>query len=264
MLGLSIEGRPSLAKAVGVIRAALEGGARLLDTADVYGIAGAPPGYSEILAAKAVRGFRGEVVLAAKGGIVRGTNGARRPDGRAGHVREACTASLTRLGVEQIDLYQLHRPDPDVPFSESVGCLRELLEEGLIKRAGISNVTVAQIERARTLLAPFPLGCVQNEFSVFNRVHQPELDYCTEHGIPFLAWAPLGGQAAAGQLSDLKPVLRETARRHGVSAHQVALAWLLAKGPTVIPVVGARRVATILDSLAADRIALPPEAISLV
>ncbi|HEX2576084.1 MAG TPA: aldo/keto reductase, partial [Aquihabitans sp.] len=174
-------------------------------------------------------------------------------DGRPEHLVAACDASLTRLGVDAIDLYQFHRPDPAVPFADSVGALAQLLDAGKIRMAGLSNVTVAQIDEARSIV---PVASVQNEFSPRFRSSLDELRHCDELGIAFLPWSPLGGMSSASGLGERHAAFAEVADRHGVSPQRVALAWELAQGDVVIPIPGASRPQSIADSAEAAMLQL--------
>jgi aryl-alcohol dehydrogenase-like predicted oxidoreductase len=252
---LSIDGRPDEAQAVRTVHAALDAGVTLLDTADAYCLDASDLGHGEALLARAVRAWDGDrdaVIVATKGGNTRGVDGSWGLDGRPEHLREACEASLRRLGADAVGLYQFHRPDPDVPFAESVGALRELVDAGKVRGAGLSNVSIEQIDTGREILGD-ALVAVQNELSPRFRSSEPEVDHCAAHGIAFLPWSPFGGIGAAGELGG---VYAEVGRAHGVSPQQVCLAWLLAKAPVVIPIPGSSRPETIRDSAAATHLEL--------
>ena len=252
---LSLAGRPDEARALATVHAALDAGITLVDTADAYGLGEAEVGHNERLVAKALRqwgGDRDRVLVATKGGHVR--RGREWDlDGSPEHLARACEASLRALGVEAIGLYQLHRPDPKVPFGESVGALAELQAAGKVRLVGLSNVRVDQIRAAREICT---VASVQNEFSPRFRRSEGELAYCAANRIAFLCWSPLGGAGRAGAVGERHPAFAAVAARHGVSPQQVALAWALAKGPTVIPIPGATRPETIRDSAAAARLRL--------
>jgi aryl-alcohol dehydrogenase-like predicted oxidoreductase len=261
---ISVAGRPDRSQAIATLHAALDAGVRLVDTADAYCLGSADTGHNEELIAEALRtwdGPRAEVVVATKGGHVRTPDGGWELDGRPEHLRAACEASLRRLEVEAIDLYQYHRPDPRVPFAESVGAIAELQTEGKVRAVGLSNVDIAQIDEARTLVA---VASVQNECSPAFRSSLPELEHCAAHGIAFLPWAPLGGAGGAGSLGQRFPAFAQVAEGCGASPQQVALAWLLSKPGTVVPIPGARRVETILDSIAALDLVLTAEELQLL
>lgn len=253
---LSIAGRPDEATALRVIHRALDAGATILDTADVYCLDDADIGHNERLIAKALRtwgGRRDSVVVATKGGMTR-PGGRWEQDGRPEHLRHACDRSLKALGTERIDLYQLHAPDPEVPFNESVGALVELQRAGKIRWIGVSNVTVADIAAATRLTA---LVAVQNRLNPFFReaLSGGVVAECARRGLGFLAYSPVGGGRLNKKLPD-HPVLQSIARRHGISPHAVVLAWVLAQGDTVIAIPSARQAAHAADSLTASDVQL--------
>ncbi|WP_329334538.1 aldo/keto reductase [Streptomyces sp. NBC_00663] len=257
---LSIEGRPDEQRALATVRAALDAGVTLFDTADSYHLPGAEPGHNERLVARALAGA--DVLIATKGGRGRPADGNWTVNGDPRHLKRAAEGSLKRLGVEAIGLYQLHKPDPAVPFEESVGALRELLDEGKIRLAGVSNTDVDQIRAAHGILGD-RLVSVQNRYSPKVRDSEAELRLCTELGLAFLPWSPLGGlsRSSLDGPSGLAGSLRfgafhEIAAERGVSPQQVGLAWLLAKSPTVIPIPGASRPETIRDSAGAAELVL--------
>lgn len=253
---MSLEGRPDRTRSIRTIHAALDAGVELIDTADAYSKGAEDTGHNERLIAEALHTWgadRTNVVVATKGGHIRPGDGSWIVDGRPEHLRRACEASLRNLDRDVIDLYQLHRPDPDVPFAESVGALAELQQEGKVRQAGLSNVTVEQIDEARTIVR---VASVQNELSPAFRSSRGELAHCERHGIAFLAWSPLGGMGAAAGLGGAHQVFRDVAERHGASPQQVALAWLLALSPACIPIPGASRPETILDSVRATELEL--------
>jgi aryl-alcohol dehydrogenase-like predicted oxidoreductase len=252
---MSLAGRPDEARSIRTIHAALDAGVTLIDTADAYCIDGSELGHGERLVAKALAAWPGDrdrVLVATKGGHTRpGREWGL--DGRPEYLRRACEASLRALGVEAIGLYQLHRPDPKVPFAESVGALAELKEAGKVRLVGLSNVSVDQIRQARQLVQ---VASVQNEFSPRFRRSEGELAYCAAERIAFLPWSPLGGIGRGRDLGGRHRAFAEVAEAHGVSPQQVALAWQLAKAPVVIPIPGSSRPATIVDSAAATRLRL--------
>ena len=177
------------------------------------------------------------------------------------YVKEACEASLKRLGVEAIGLYQYHRPDPSVPWAESVGALADLLDEGKILMAGVSNATVAQIDEAQQVLSD-RLVSVQNEFAPRFRSSESELEHCERLGIVFIPWSPLGGIGRADDIQRNHPAFAEVAAEVGATPQQVTLAWMLAKGSRVIPIPGSSRPETAIASPAAADISLTPEQVS--
>jgi aryl-alcohol dehydrogenase-like predicted oxidoreductase len=252
---MSLAGRPDEARSIRTIHAALDAGVTLIDTADAYCIDGSELGHGERLVAKALAAWPGDadrVLVATKGGHTRpGREWGL--DGRPEYLRRACEASLRALGVEAIGLYQLHRPDPKVPFGESVGALAELKEAGKVRLVGLSNVSVDQIRQARQLVQ---VASVQNEFSPRFRRSEGELAYCAAERIAFLPWSPLGGIGRGRDLGGRHRAFAEVAEAHGVSSQQVALAWQLAKAPVVIPIPGSSRPETIVDSAAATRLRL--------
>jgi aryl-alcohol dehydrogenase-like predicted oxidoreductase len=252
---MSLAGRPDEAQSIRTIHAALDAGVTLIDTADAYCIDGTEIGHGERLVAKALAAWPGDrdrVLVATKGGHTR-EGGEWGLDGRPEHLRQACEASLRALGVEAIGLYQFHRPDPKVPFTESVGAMAELKEAGKVRLVGLSNVSVDQIRQARQLVQ---VASVQNEFSPRFRRSEGELVFCAAERIAFLPWSPLGGIGRGRDLGGRHRAFGEVAEAHGVSAQQVALAWQLAKAPAVIPIPGSSRPETITDSAAAASLRL--------
>ncbi len=251
---MSVEGRPEdEQQSVDTIHAALDAGITLIDTADAYSLDNTDIGHNESLIARAVASYGGdtsEVLIATKGGHTRTEGGGWGRNGSPEYLKQACEASLKRLGVEAIGLYQFHRPDPRVDYAESVGAIRDLLDAGKIRYAGISNANPDQIKLANEILGG-RLVSVQNEFSPRFRSSEPELDLCDSLGIAFLPWSPLGGIARAGELGSTFHAFAEVAEARGVSPQRVCLAWLLAKSPVVIPIPGSSRPATIRDSAAA-------------
>lgn len=263
-------------ESIRVIRHAIDLGANLIDTADMYG-----PFTNEELVGRALRGRRDEVVLATKcGNVVDPETRTVRQDGRPEHVKAACEGSLHRLGVEVIDLYQLHRPDPKVPVSESIGAFGELIDEGKIRAIGVSELGVAQLEEAITTR---PIASLQSELSLWTRDVLPEiLPWCVAHDLAFLAFSPLGrgfltggyrsaeafgrgdfrsrlprfqAEALEQNLAIVDAVSAVAARR-GRTTGQVALAWVLAQGEQVVPIPGTKRLAHLEENLAADDVRL--------
>ena len=255
---MSIEGRPDEARSIATVHAALEAGVTLIDTADAYHLHADEVGHNEELIARALRTWGGDtsdVLVATKGGHLRPGDGSWTQDGRPEYLKEAVKASARRLGVEAIGLYQFHRPDPRVPYAESVGAIRELLDDGVIELAGISNATVAQIDQANEILGG-RLVSVQNQFSPAFRSSLGELEHCAALGIAFLPWSPLGGIARAEAVGQRHGAFQRVADAHGVSPQQVALAWELALAPVVIPIPGASRPESIRDSVRAVELEL--------
>jgi aryl-alcohol dehydrogenase-like predicted oxidoreductase len=250
---MSIEGRPDTERSISTILAALDAGVTLIDTADAYHIHADEVGHNEMLIAQALAQWNGDasqVLVATKGGSQRPGDGSWTHNGDPGYIKQAAEASLKRLGVDAIGLYQHHRPDPKVPYADTIGALRDLLDEGKIRMAGISNADPDQIRQAQEILGG-RLASVQNQFSPAFRSSEPELRLCDEMGIAFLPWSPLGGISRAGDVGDRFAKFGAVARTHGVSPPQVTLAWMLAKSPRVIPIPGASRPESILDSVRA-------------
>ncbi|GAA3309478.1 aldo/keto reductase [Streptomyces cinereospinus] len=241
------------------MHAALDAGVTLIDMADAYHQHADEVGHNEALVAKALASHDrgGDVLVATKGGHLRPGDGSWTLDGSPAHLKAACEASLRRLGVEAIGLYQFHRPDPRVPYEESVGALRELLDEGKIRMAGVSNANPEQIRLADDILGG-RLVSVQNQFSPAFRSSEPELRLCDELGIAFLPWSPLGGISRAGALGSAHAPFARIAQARGVSPQRVCLAWMLAKSPVVVPIPGASRPETVRDSAAAADLVLTP------
>ena len=238
------------------VTAALDAGVTLFDSADAYGPgdekgAGAQ-GENERLIASILDelGVRDQVLLATKGGHVRTDGGKWEVDSSAAHLKKAVDDSLQRIGVEQIFLWQHHRPDPKVPYDDVIGTLKEIADSGKVAHIGLSNADPDQIRAAHAVLGD-SLVSVQNQFSPAFRSSKPEIDVCDELGLAFLPWSPLGGLSNAKELADKHPAFAEIAADRGVSAQQVALAWELAQSPVVIPIPGAKRPSSITDSAAA-------------
>ena len=251
---LSIRDRPSEDAAVLTIHAALDSGVTLIDTADVYCMDDNDIGHNERLIARALREKpHGEIVVATKGGLER-PRGAWTRNAHPTHLREACEKSLKALGVERIDVYQLHAPDPSVRFADSVGELAKLQSEGKIAHVGLSNVSVREIEDARKIV---PIVSVQNRWNPEYRVAETEgvLAHCAKHDIAFLPYSPFGGAGGAKVLAKLG-TLADEAKKRGVSPHRLVIAWMLAKSPIAIPIPGARRPESIMDSAQATDLVL--------
>ncbi|WHM36517.1 aldo/keto reductase [Streptomyces sp. BPTC-684] len=265
---LSIEGRPDEARALATVHAALDAGMTLLDTADSYYAPGGEPGHNELLLARALASYGGDtadVLVATKGGRGRTDDGDWSVDGRPEHLKRAAKESLRRLGTEAIGLYQLHKPDPAVPFADSLGALRELLDDGTVRLAGISNADADQIRQAHEILGD-RLVAVQNRYSPAVRDAEPELRLTAELGIAFLPWSPLGGisrsslDGASAIAADASyDGFHAVARARGVSPQQIALAWLLDRSPNVIPIPGGSRPESVRDSAAAADLVLTDE-----
>jgi len=247
---LSLSEKLGEAEGIRVIHAALDAGMTLIDTADVYCVDERDVGANERLIREALARWprRSEVVVATKGGLVR-PGGAWISRGNARHLRAACEASLRALGVEAITLYQLHALDDDAPLEESVGALAELRREGKIVHVGLSNVNAAELLRARAIV---PIVSVQNRLSVMDRgdLRSGLVDLCAQEGITYLAYGPVGGAQGKRRIA-ADPTLSAIAAARGVSNFQVALAWLLARSPAILPIPGASRAASAVDSAAA-------------
>ncbi len=261
---LSIRDRPDEATGIAVLHAVLDAGVTLLDTADVYCLDHRDIGHNERLFAKALKTWSGDrpnLVVATKGGMVR-PKGGWEHDGRPAHLKQACDKSLKALGVDRIDLYQLHTPDPSVPFADSVGALAELQEQEKIRWIGLSNVSVAQIEEARALVT---VVSVQNRLSPFFReaIETGVIAHCADHGIGFLAYSPVGGGRLNKKLPT-HPVVGPMAERLGASPHAVVLAWVMAQGPNVIPIAASRSVKSALDSTTVASLKLTADDLSSI
>jgi pyridoxine 4-dehydrogenase len=235
-------------QAIAVLRRAVELGVNLIDTADSYG-----PEVSEELIAEALHPYPDDLLIATKGGLVRTGPGKWPADGRHEHLREACEGSLRRLRLDAIDLYQHHRPDPRVPYEESIGALKELQEEGKIRHIGVSNVSVDQLETARGIVE---VVSVQNRFNLTDRHSQDLLERCEELGTAFFPWAPIAaGRLAGGPLDRI-------ASEHDASAGQVALAWVLARSPVIAPIPGTSSVEHLEENLAAASVQLSEDEVA--
>jgi aryl-alcohol dehydrogenase-like predicted oxidoreductase len=247
--------RPSPTDAEAVVHAALDSGVTVIDTADAYAYDEAEFGHNEQLVADALRSYgRVDVLVATKGGHTRqGTDWGL--DGSPSYLRRACEASLRRLHVDAIGLYQLHRPDPATPWEESMGALRSLFDDGLVRMVGVSNANIEQIDVAREIVGD-ALVSVQNQFSPGYRSSAVELQHCAKHGLAWLPWSPFGGVPAAGSLDAAAPAFAEVAEELGVSVYRVTLAWHLAQADVVIPIPGASRPASVVDSAAAADLTL--------
>jgi aryl-alcohol dehydrogenase-like predicted oxidoreductase len=261
---MSIEGRPDEERSIATIHAALDAGITLIDTADAYHLTATDDGHNETLIAKALATYGGDtsgVLVATKGGHLRPGDGSWTLNGSADYLKQAAEASLKRLGVDAIGLYQFHRPDPKTPYEESIGAIRDLLDAGKIRMAGISNANPDQIRLANEILGG-RLVSVQNQFSPAFRSSEPELELCDELGIAFLPWSPLGGITKAGDLGDKHPAFHRIATELGISPQKLTLAWMLAKSPHVIPIPGSSRPETIRDSFTAIDVTLTPDQVA--
>jgi aryl-alcohol dehydrogenase-like predicted oxidoreductase len=244
-------------RALATVRRALDEGITLIDTADAYSPDEMTFGHNEFLVAKALATYAPsdhDVLVATKGGHTRrGTYWEL--DGRPEYLRQACLDSMTRLGVDQIGLYQHHRPDPTVEYAATMEGLKALLDEGLVAAVGVSNADPDQIRLAHRILGE-GLVAVQNQFSPSFRSSQPEIDLCEELGLAFLAWSPLGGMSHAGDLGSRWAVFAEVAERYDASPQQVCLAWELSLSECVIPIPGASRPESVASSAGAVHLQL--------
>lgn len=227
-----------------VLRRAVELGVDLIDTADAYG-----PFVSEDLIHEALHPYPDGLVIATKGGLTRAGPGDWRPDGRPAYLRQCVEMSLRRLGLERIDLYQLHRVDPDTPLEESLGELKAMQDEGKIRHIGVSEVEVDTVVKAREVV---DVVSVQNMYNLTDRQHEDVLDYCEREGLGFIPWFPL----ATGKLARDGGPLAKPAERHSASPSQLALAWLLQRSPVMLPIPGTSSVAHLEDNCAAATIEL--------
>jgi pyridoxine 4-dehydrogenase len=233
--------------ALDVLRRTVELGIDLIDTADSYG-----PHVSEQLIAEALHPYPDGLLIATKGGLERTGPGEWPRNGRPEHLRAACEGSLGDLRVDRIDLYQLHAPDPQVPYAESVGTLKDLQDEGKIRHVGVSNVTVEQLEEARSIV---DVVSVQNRFNLIDRSSQDVLEVCERDGLGFFGWFPL----AAGNLAKPGGVVAEIAYAHDATPGQVALAWLLQRSPVLLPIPGTGSIAHLEENVAAAGLELNEE-----
>ncbi|MFD6815764.1 aldo/keto reductase [Microbacterium sp. NPDC060132] len=252
-------------RGVRAVHAAVDAGITLFDTADSYGPS-SEMGVNERALAAALRRHpdaRDRVVVATKGGHTRGPAATWWVDGTPAHLAAAARASARRLGLDALPLYQHHRPDVRVPYADSMGALRQLVDDGVVVRVGVSNVDVAQLDLARGVLGD-ALVSVQNEYSFLERSSEPVLRRCEEHGLAFLAWGPLGGMRQAKALGGAAAPVAEVAARSDVSPQRVVLAWLLARSPVLIPIPGASRPESVRDSVAAVELTLDPADLRLL
>jgi len=235
---------PDREEAKGVLRRAVELGVNLIDTADSYG-----PEVAERLIGEALAPYPDGLVVATKGGLVRGGPGDWSADCRPEHLKEACEGSLRRLRVDRIDVYQLHTVDRQVPLAESVGALAELRDQGKIRHVGLSNVSVEQLEEARSIV---PVVSVQNRYSLSDRGHESVLEACEREGLGFIPWFPL----AAGRAARGEGAVERVARENDVAPVQLALAWLLARSPVMLPIPGTSSVGHLEENVAAAALKL--------
>ena len=256
--GDGIWGEPADPKeAFAVLRRALELGTNFIDTADAYG-----PYVSEQLIREALYPYPRGLLIATKGGQVRPRREEWVPDGRPEHLRAACEASLARLKLERIDLYQLHRPDPEVPFEDSVGELAKLQKEGKIRHIGLSNVSPEQLAKAQGLVK---VVSVQNRYNVADRGSDDVLAICEKERIAFIPWGPLAQRAQASTTPSKElTALQSIAKARNIDIEEAALAWLLARSPAMLPIPGTSKVAHLEDNVGAAKIKLTPQEMAQV
>jgi aryl-alcohol dehydrogenase-like predicted oxidoreductase len=232
---------PSRDQAIATLRRVVELGVNFIDTADSYG-----PSVSEELIAEALHPYPDDLVIATKGGLIRPGPNRWEADGRPAHLREVCEGSLRRLRLEQIPLYQFHRPDPAVPLADSIGAIAELKNEGKIRHVGISNVSERQLRQAQQIV---PVVSVQNRYNATDRSSDSMVERCEQEQLVFLPWAPI-------QQSDGNPAVTEAAARHDATPHQIVIAWLLARSPAILPIPGTGSPGHLEENVAAADIEL--------
>jgi len=261
--GPGIWGEPKdAAEARRVLHRAVELGVNFIDTADAYG-----PEVSERLIAETLSPYPHGLIIATKGGFLRPAAGDWVPDGRPEHLRAACEGSLKRLKLARIDLYQFHHPDPRVPIEDSIGELAKLRREGKIRHIGVSNFNVEQLERARRIA---PIVSVQNRYNLVDRGSEEVLGFCTREGLAFIPWAPLASgsttklESGSTAARESGSPLEQVAAAHGVTVMQVAIAWLLARSPVMLPIPGTSSVTHLEEDLAAARLQLSPAELKLL
>lgn len=255
---LSVAGRPDRATAIATIHAALDAGVTFFDSSDAYTTEADGQGHNELLVAEAIRRYDGDiaqVIISTKGGLIYRDGGSWIRDGRPAYLKEAARASLDRIGGDALELYHFHKKDPEHDFGDSITALRDLLDEGIIKRAGISNVDLQEIKLAQEILGG-RLSSIENHFSFGQRVQREEMAYAAEQGIAYLLWGPLGGLGGAADIGTRHPVLEQVARERDVSPHRVALAWELRQSSSAIPIPGAVTPEQAIDSAAAASLEL--------
>jgi pyridoxine 4-dehydrogenase len=240
---------PDREQAKAALRRAIELDVNFIDTADSYG-----PDVSEVLIAETLYPYPDDLVIATKGGLLRPGPGRWEPDGRPEHLRQACEGSLKRLRLEQIPLYQFHRPDPKVPIADSIGALAQLKDEGKIRHIGVSNFSPAQIHDAELIT---PVVSVQNRYNASDRSSETVVDLCEQEQLTFIPWAPI-------QDHDTVIPVRAAASRLGVSPRQVVLAWLLARSPQILPIPGSGSPGHVEDNIAAASLELTPDEVQAI
>ncbi|HKD67111.1 MAG TPA: aldo/keto reductase [Candidatus Binataceae bacterium] len=235
---------PDRQEAKRVLRRAIDLGVDLIDTADSYG-----PEVSERIIAEALHPYPPNLVIATKGGLVRYKPTDWIPKATSDHLKQACEASLKRLKLDRIDLYQLHLPDPDVPLESSIGALAELREQGKIRHVGLSNVTVEQLKLAQKII---PIVSVQNRYNIFDRASEDVLTACEREHLVFGAWQPLDGTG----ITEPRSMLARVASSHGATQAQVAIAWLLHRSPVVVPLPGTSSVKHLEENMLGGKLRL--------
>jgi pyridoxine 4-dehydrogenase len=236
---------PEASKAV--LRRAIELGVDFIDTAESYG-----PEVSERLIAEALHPYPDDLVIATKGGLPRSSDGGWYPDGRPEHLRESCEGSLRRLRLDRIDVYQLHRVDPNVRLEESVGALAQLRSEGKVRHVGLSNISEEQLDRAREIV---PIVSIQNRYSVAERDDDAMVDRCERDELAYIPWYPL----AAGRVAENSGPRERVAAAHGATAAQISLAWLLHRSPAMLPIPGTNSIEHLEENVAAAGLELTDE-----
>ena len=252
---LGLEGRPDPTQAIRTIHAALDAGVQLIDTAMNYCLGPSEFGYCEAMVARGLREWSGDsdsILVVCKGGVLRSQTEQVLRDGSPENLRRSCEISLRALGVESIGVYMLHAIDPNVPIMESLGALGELKDSGKIQHIGVSNIGRRQLAE---VIQSFDVVAIENRLSLWEQASLPAAEYCAAHQIALLAWGPLGSGDSAPLLNQSAGLARIAAEK-GVSAAQVAIAWVLARASTAIPIPGARRPETILDSVASQHLTL--------
>jgi len=240
---------PSRDQAIATLRRVVELGVNFIDTADSYG-----PEISETLIAEALHPYPEDLVIATKGGLIRPGPSRWEADGRPEHLREVCEGSLRRLRLEQIPLYQFHRPDPAVPLAESIGAIAQLKNEGKIRHVGISNVSESQLREAQRIT---PIVSIQNRYNASDRRSEPLIDLCEQEQLVFLPWAPV-------QEAGKNPAVANAAERLGVTQHQVVLAWLLAISPQILPIPGTGSSRHAEENIQAAAVELSPDEVEAI
>jgi aryl-alcohol dehydrogenase-like predicted oxidoreductase len=261
---LSVPGRPDRATAIATVHAALDSGVTFFDSSDAYTTEQDGQGHNELLVAEALKRYDGDtskVILSTKGGLIYRDGGMWIRNGTPAYLKEAAKASLQRIGGDALDLYHFHKKDPDHDFGDSITALRDLLDEGIIKRAGISNVDLDEILLAQDILDG-RLSSIENHFSIGHRGQRAEMEYAAANGIAYLLWGPLGGLGGAASIAERHPALGRISIERGVSPQRVALAWELRQSSTVVPIPGAVSPEQAADSAAAASLELSDDEVA--